>query len=626
MAKRTEMNDSIFLKSISCPLKNYHILEGHRNRKPYLPFKQRNKLQLRDVLASKFSDTVQTPDSVSLAAEATERFLKQENVTICGAVVKWGNFITRIPILSKKGKTYTIIQIHGKLRKRQNAGVVPVPVLSKSTEAYLIKAAYRLAVLKNVLKPDDCQVQFCFPDKRYRAGFDNVLQTLNSSNTAGSVSEIESEIDNLFTTMDATAATESVLKAIPESVAHSRVAGRSVTDVMMDLTDGKFSGPEKLEILPHEECGRCEFRDKDPDNSANCWSTFFDGNNKTYPKRHIFELIGHGNQELLSEGIYYQEDCPLPEGATSFEAIRKRNPHAITIQHRRELQLLKAHGREVPNVWLKPKSLGFDQLTYPLHFIDFEAATYAIPMKRAVGAYSPVYFQFSCHTLFESGEIVHTEWLDDKYDSGYPHLDFIKQLGNVDSIFEGNLVQYSPFESQALRFLLQEMKWNSMLYGEEIDILERLLYKDGETHNHRVFDLSKSVREAYYNRYMGGSIGLKQILQSIFRLKEMNKAPFTKLDKVYDRGIDFSRVNREVNYDPYSFLQDPVYKIDDGEAAMNAYISLKSGLLSDEESAVIPTLLKRYCAMDSYALFIIYDHLLELMADPSKYDQVAIDR
>ena len=625
MSKRFEMNDALFFKSISCPLKFYHILNGHRNRKPYLPFKQRNKLQLRDALAGKFSEVVHTPDSVEIAAETTGKLLDRENVTICGAVLKWGQFVTRIPILSKKGNRYSIIQIHGRLRKRQHDGIVPYPALSKSTESYLIKAAYRLAILKNSLDPDDISIEFYFPYKRYKAGVDQLLQQISLPETEKNMSSIQEEVDKLFTSMDATAATEAVLSAIPESIAHPNVAGKSVSDLLTDLSEGMFDVPEKLNIKPHEECGRCEFRKMESKDSSGCWAAFFDGSKKKYPGQHVFELIGHGNQELLSEGKYFQEDCSLPEGITSFENIRKQNPRAITIQHRRELQLLKANDGQLPDVWLKPEALGFEKLSFPLHFIDFEAATYAIPMQRGKGAYSPVYFQFSCHTLKESGEIVHTEWLDDRANSGYPHLEFIRQLGNVDSIFEGNLIQYSPFESQALRFLLQEMEFNSMLYEKEIEILKQLLYKDANTHYQRIFDLSKSVREGYYNQFMGGSIGLKQILQSIFKLKNLSQKPIRGSVKIFDLDVDLSKVTDQTNYDPYSLIQHPVYKIDDGEAAMNAYISLKSGLLNDDESAQIPTLLRRYCAMDSYALFIIYDHLMELMSDSSIYDYTVID-
>jgi len=59
---------------------------------------------------------------------------------------------------------------------------------------------------------------------------------------------------------------------------------------------------------------------------------------------------------------------------------------------------------------------------------------------------------------------------------------------------------------------------------------------------------------------------------------------------------------------------------------MNAYISLKSGLLSNKEKEIVPNLLRRYCAMDSYALFIIYRHLKNLISLDKSSGEVVIDR
>lgn len=42
---------------------------------------------------------------------------------------------------------------------------------------------------------------------------------------------------------------------------------------------------------------------------------------------------------------------------------------------------------------------------------------------------------------------------------------------------------------------------------------------------------------------------------------------------------------------------------------MDAWISLKNGRTNQTERQIIPTILKRYCALDSYAMFIIFDHL-----------------
>jgi len=627
MAGEIEINDSLFLKAITCPLKLYHYSKSSSIRSPYLPFKQRNKLQLRNAVAFQFSNLKFTSDSTSIAEKETKDWLKEENVAICGAVLRNGNFTTRIPILVKEGTSYTIVQVQGKLKKRLHNGVVSVPILSRTTNGYLVKAAYRMEVLKRAVGSSNINVDLYFPDKRYNASFDGVMQIVSEVAVDEVPKKVSEEFQSLFTKMDATEATMHVCNSLPESVSHTFYVNKSVPDVLKDIDEGSWENADRFGVEIHQECSYCKFRKPDGDGVSNCWTDYFSGNKKNYPDDHVFDLIGHGNNELIEKNIYYQEDYPLKAGTQTFDDIREKNPYSISIQQRRELQILKAKQEFVPDVWVKESKLALDNLDYPLHFIDFEAATYALPMHRNGGAYHPIYFQFSCHSLRKDGEITHYEWLDDRENSGYPHVDFVHQLASVKDIFKGSLIQYSPFESQALRYLLQEMNRNSMLYEEEIRDLKNLLYVDGNTNNHRIFDLSKSVREGYYNRFMSGSIGLKQVLNSIFQLNSHLNNPIKKKVKIYDKIIDFEKISADRSgYNPYVELQDSVYSVDDGESAMNAYISLKSGLLSNKEKEIIPNLLRRYCAMDSYALFIIYSHLKNLISLNKSSDEVFIDR
>lgn len=626
MGNTLNITDSIFLKTVSCPLKLYHLLQGKSLRKPYLPFKQRNKLQLRDAVAFQFPNRKFTSDAVREAETETLKWMSEESVTICGAVVRQGDFLTRIPILIKSGDNLTIVQIHGKLRKRSSPPVITPPVHSRTTAGYLLKAAYRLEILRDLYPGFNFHVELYFPDKRFRSGLDNLLKYISSTDIYSVSLPLYEDINRLFTKLEATEATENIRTCIPEIIAHTSAAGKSVSEVMKKINSTDWSKGNQFGVEVHRECRNCDFRRPVSEDLSGCWNQFFVNSGINYPDKHIFELIGHGNQDDLEDGNYFQEQVPVASHASSFERLRQQDLDVITIQQRRDLQILKAHGEKVPQAWLKPAKFGFDHLEFPLHFIDFEAATYALPMQRGGKAYSPVYFQFSCHTLYENGEIVHSEWLDEQKDRGYPHREFVRRLGRVESIFNGNLIQYSPFESQALRYLLQEMNRNSMLFKDEIRVLQNLLYKGGDTQNHRFFDLSKSVREGYYNEYMEGSIGLKQVLQSIFQLKKCRGDQFNDKIQIFDMDLDLQKFSDpKTGFDPYTELQHPVYEIDDGAAAMNAYISLKSDLLSSEESQIIPTLLRRYCAMDSYALLIIYKHLNEMVEQSLSADDLFVD-
>jgi hypothetical protein len=626
MSADMKYNDSLFLSCVSCPLKLYHLSHNRSERKPYLPFKQRNKLQLRDAVALRYKERKFTSDSVPEAASETELWLQSEQAAICGAVVKAGRFFTRIPILLKAGDELTVIQIHGRLMKRSHSGVINPPVYSRSTAGYLLKAAYRMEVLKRAYPDYRLKVELFFPDKRYRSSLDRLLQQVANANLARPHADLCEEIEKLFTSIEATKAANAVNGELPENISHRASAGLSVSEVMNRIETIDWSKRNPFDVQIHRECKNCEFRQPGANNKSDCWSQFFSRNAKRFPDHHIFELIGHGNDEDIERGIYYQEDSLISEYSNSFERVKKLTRGPITIQQRRDLQILAANEKRVPEVWIKPDELRFEKLQFPLHFIDFEAATYALPMNRGSRPYNQIYFQFSCHTLYEDGTLRHSEWLDDDPKRGYPHIEFIEKFSAIESIFEGTLIQYSPFESQALHKLLAELQRNSMLYEEKILTMKKLLYREGGPGLLRIFDLSRAVRDGYYNQFMSAGIGLKHVMRSVMQLQCHRDELNTNELQVYDKkiGLTPDRMH-EVNYNIYTLLQHPEYSVEDGAEAMDAYISLKSNLLSPRESEIIPTLLRRYCAMDSYALVLLYKHLRYLSEQNADKYRVIID-
>lgn len=77
--------------------------------------------------------------------------------------------------------------------------------------------------------------------------------------------------------------------------------------------------------------------------------------------------------------------------------------------------------------------------------------------------------------------------------------------------------------------------------------------------------------------------------------------------------------------DPYSQIADERSRIRDGITAMHAYLSLKAGDLSKEQSALVPVLLKRYCTMDTLSLYVVFSHLKNLLKSAKPGGDIVID-
>lgn len=613
------INDDLFQQTITCPLKFVHITENQEQRRPSgLVFRQRNKLHVRDAIAHQFQNCKYTSNPVQQAKKETEEWLNLESVAICGAVICHENLLTRIPILLKEGKSLTIIQVHGKLRKRSEGVEIRATHNNRSTNRYLLKAAYRREIVSLNYPDSEINVDFYFPNKYFKSSSDCLYLFLKEKFRDDE--HIKQEFTQLFSKVKATEAVLKIQKNIPESVSHKSFQGLSVEDSIEKMLRDNSGQPN---IKRHSGCKYCAFRLPEMESMADCWDKFFPSGNIHHPQKHIFELIGHGNNTESNNGTFYQEEAEFSKGFSSFEDMNEYGGPTITILQRRNLQILQASDKPVPSLWIKPGIKSIELLEYPLHFIDFEAATYAVPMKKGSPPYDPVYFQFSCHTLNEQGELTHTEWLDRQDGEIHPHEEFVNQLGKIPNIFKGTIMQYSPFEKQGVNRLIGDFERDPTRFAAQIHILEKIRKSEFPGYENRFFDMSKMIRDFYFNKFFSDGLGLKQVLSCILQWEQVFGGMELPEIKIGEAGFDVTK-STEGNEtpDPYNDIQNPDFLITDGSAAMNAWLSFKMGLLTEEERIEMPKILKKYCALDSFALFIIYHHLRKFTREVEEKDLI----
>ncbi|MCC5915585.1 MAG: DUF2779 domain-containing protein [Balneolaceae bacterium] len=615
------ITDNRFQSGVSCPLKLTHIRENRSNKKEHLPFRQRNKLRLRDFFATTLPDLYQTSNDTETAASETGEVLsKPGDVTILGAVLRHENFVSRVPLLRREDDRFTIWQLHGKLRRRSDPFVIAGTYGRRAEQVYLLKASFRLEVLRRLYPDADCKINLVFPQRGFRAGLESLSdQRWNNLDTISE--EIADEAKRLFAVVDATDAVEQMSESLTDEVAHPKFAGRSVANACEVLSRSDIASGNPLQIKINKACGYCGFRRSEKEGEKGCWETYFFDETLSEPDRHIFELIGHGNSDESENGSHFQEQVPKRPGGDTFEAIRLPRSPSISISQRRMLQLAQARGEQIPGVWIKPGLLDIKKLNYPLHFIDFEAATYAIPMLKGQEPYKPLLFQFSCHSLSEDGTLSHTSWLDQGRSGNDQHEQFTQKLMSVPDIWKGTLIQYSPFESQALHSLVREFRQKGGNGRERSEELRKFINGGSGVHN-RIFDISRSLRDYYFNGWFRGSLGLKETLQSVLAYEKEFAGRDELQVKLAGKEIDLLSEKNGTAPDPYGLIQHPDIKVDEGAVAMNAYIAMRNGLLSPDESELLPGLLNRYCCLDTYALVIIWNHLMELLPKLDEDDLV----
>ncbi|BBP00339.1 DUF2779 domain-containing protein [Sulfuriferula nivalis] len=194
-----------------------------------------------------------------------------------------------------------------------------------------------------------------------------------------------------------------------------------------------------------------------------------------------------------------------------------------------------------------------DLAEYPLpaYFLDFETIQFAVPIWKGTRPYQQITFQFSLHTLTESGELEHSDFLD--LSGNNPSEAFayalIAACGQQGPVYVYN----AGFEMARIRELAERYPSIS------VSLLAI---------NERVVDLLPIARERYYHPSQQGSWSIKKVLPAVVP---------------------------ELRYDALDGVQD-------GGMAMDAFLEAIHPNTNTERKAQVKQQLLAYCKLDTYAM------------------------
>ena len=188
---------------------------------------------------------------------------------------------------------------------------------------------------------------------------------------------------------------------------------------------------------------------------------------------------------------------------------------------------------------------------FPACFLDFETIQCAVPFWPGTRPYRQNTVQFSLHTVGESGQLAHTEFLD--ISGGDPCAPLAHALiaacGESGPVYVYN----AGFETARIRELAQRLP----LLSEALLAI-----------NDRVVDLLPIARERYYHPSQQGSWSIKKVLPAVVP---------------------------ELRYDALDGVQD-------GGMAMDAFLEAIHPDTLPERKTRIEQQLLAYCKLDTYAM------------------------
>ena len=578
-------------------------------------------------------------DGREISAETTEDCVNQTRDwlahtaqgTLFEAAILSNQKLVRIDILEKTGNHLHLIEVKAKSHDSDD-----VKESAKNRKKYIDDVAYQYLVLKEAYPDFEIECSLLMPDKSKATSIDGLAGWFRVLSNQEIPNEASLEIEELPARQRPTfrrPQVEFIYENDPNRetyIQRLRLEGiLSLLDITNDVRERQVEiaamADRFLEILNQETIGKaaplckackaCEFNpsNETPNGYLECWGDL----GKTTP--HIFDLYYGGNlgnymylNELIAQGKVSLYDI-------EFERLKNVKGKLTERGQRQKLQIeYTRSGQEWKSEDLPGIIKGFE---YPLHFIDFETYTGAIPFHQGMRPYETIAFQWSCHTITEPGSAPdHYQWIHTgpKFPdpNEYPNIEFarslMQQIGN-----EGTPFMWASHENTVLRSILERMeaqghpdltlrKWLTGMTHFASKTKDRSRDRKG-----RLLDMNKLTEQYYFHPDMKGRTSIKKVLPAVWTAH-----PYLR-----DVGAfrDYAPTEFELGLiNPYETLvavnpscewKDAEEVIRGGTAAMRAYQRIRfDHTLNDTDRQELRNQLLQYCKLDTMAMVIIAHH------------------
>ena len=274
---------------------------------------------------------------------------------------------------------------------------------------------------------------------------------------------------------------------------------------------------------------------------------------------------------------------------------------------------------------------------FPLHFIDFETALVAVPFTRDRRPYGQIAFQFSHHMLYQDGRLEHRSQYLNASPGVFPNFEFLRALRAALQP-NGTIFRWHAHENTVLNAIRKQLTDEEPLQPDAAELVAFIdcITTPSEGDHERdagprsMVDLCKLAGLYFFHPDTAGSSSLKKVLPSLMKSSRALKHIYGTANYGGPAGVASLNFTEPVTWwqevngvvlDPYDLLptifddvdpaeqkaldEDEQTNLQDGGAAMTAYVRLQFEDLSAEHRQRIENALLRYCELDTLAMAMV---------------------
>ena len=405
------------------------------------------------------------------AVEKTNQLLTLDQVTIYEAAIATDKLFIRADILVKDGDRLSLYEVKAKSFEPAEEN----PFITKRDKKikpewkpYLYDVAFQKFVTRRALPQYKVSVFLMLADKSVKCptdGLNQKFQLVKDSNKRVyvSVSETLTEADltpRILCEVDVDKECDEIYSGTYDG------GGLSLNfEQWVDWLANRYASDTRISTPISTACSSCEFKTTEDDEPGGlqsgykeCWKEQLGWNDEDFKCPTVFDVWDLRTKDsLIQRGLIKMTNL-------SKEDIEPENPTpdskpGISRLNRQWLQITKVKSKD-SSFWLDRKNLQneMNKWIFPLHFIDFETASMAIPFNAGRRPYEVIAFQFSHHIIREDGSVEHFgEYLNT--DQGtFPNYDFVRALKTQLENDSGTVFQYHHHENTCLNNIYSQLQ------------------------------------------------------------------------------------------------------------------------------------------------------------------------
>ncbi|QXP59387.1 DUF2779 domain-containing protein [Olleya sp. HaHaR_3_96] len=651
------LTKSRFKLGLECPNKLYYTRKKeYVNKKQEDPFLQalaQGGFQVEELARLHYPNGILIEGNdwdYELLWHQTQDLLKQQNVIIYEPAFLIDGLFIRVDVLVKKGNDIELIEVKSKSFIPDNEYLLigKSGKMVSGWKPYLFDIAFQKHVMQLCFPSWNIQSYLMMADKSRKASINGLNQLFRISNKGENRTGIIKKV------------------SILEETGNAVLGRKNITQIVTDIETNKYKYHDSLTFQESIDffkekyvndsyanwptsfgaCKSCEYICNEDEEEQGlksgfkeCFTKQHKWSENDFKKANIFDVHNfRRGTKLFEEGIYFKDQL------TEDNIGLKEDPQKLTTSHRQWLQIEKEVNNDC-SIYVDKDGLKeeMEKWKYPLHFIDFETSTVALPFNKGLKPYEQIAFQFSHHIYHEDGRIEHAnEYINNKA-GFFPNFEFIRALKKALETDEGSIFKYSSHENTILNAIYVQLFASDETDKKEmIDFIQHISHskRDSATSwkgERDMVDLWGVEKRYYYNPLTKGSNSIKAVLPASLSssafLQEKYSQPINKINltsKNFAENHIWLNITDSNVKNPYKMLPSvfqgwseeelentlsEIEDIDNGGAALTAYGKLQYTDMTEEEINELSSALLKYCELDTLAMVMIFEHFKEIIED-----------